>query len=116
MIADFNRDVSVLERTLGSLQQRHDVVLFPVDDPADRELPAMGQVVFEDAFGDLFEIDTDDEKGRQAYRAAWERRRSELHKLVNRLGITLIPLNTNEDVHRTITLGLRQRLVSRRFR
>jgi uncharacterized protein (DUF58 family) len=116
VIADFNREVSMLERTLGSLQQGHDVVLFPVDDPADRELPAMGQVVFEDAFGDLFEVNTDDEKGRQAYRAAWEHRRSELQKLAKRLGITLIPLKTNEDVHRTITLGLRQRLASRRFR
>lgn len=116
VIADFNREVEPLERTLGSLAQRHDVVLLPVDDQADRELPSMGSVVFEDARGRRLEIDTDDEAGRAAYRAAWEARRTALQKLANRLGLMLIPLRTDEDIHRTLALGLRRRLQSRSYR
>ncbi len=110
VIGDFNRELSSLETTLGRLQQRHEVVLLPVDDPADRELPAMGPVVFENAAGELFEVDTDDAQGRAAYEAAWHRRREALERLANRLAITLIPLSTAEDVRATLALGLRRRL------
>ncbi len=116
VIADLDRDVEPLERTLGSLAQRHDVVLLPVDDPADRELPAMGTVVFEDGQGRRCEIDTDDQTGRDAYRDAWERRRTALKRLANRLGLIMIPLRTDEDIHRTLALGLRRRLQSRGHR
>lgn len=116
VIGEFNRDVSALERTLGSLQQRHDVVLFPIDDPVDRDLPEMGTVVFENPAGDRVAINTDDKQGRKAYRTAWLDRRLALQKLANRLGIDVIPLRTDEEVHKGITEGLRQRLAARRFR
>lgn len=116
VIGDFNREVSVLEGTLGSLRQRHDVVLLPIDDPADRDLPAMGAVEFENTAGDRILIDTDDEAGRRAYRSAWLDHRHALLKLASRLGVDVIPLRTDEEVHKTITDGLRQRLAMRRFR
>ena len=95
-----------LERSLGSLRQRHDVVLLPVDDPADRDLPAMGPIIFSNAAGELLEVDTDNEAGRQAFREDWEQRRDELQQLTYRLGIGLIPISTNEDVHLSLIEGL----------
>ena len=63
VIADFNRDIRSLENQLGSMCQRHTLVLLPVDDAADREIPAMGTVTFTAANGELLEINTDDSHG-----------------------------------------------------
>ena len=108
IIAPLNQVTVGLERLLGSLRQRHDVVLLPVDDPADSELPAMGPVIFSNAAGELLEVDTDNEEGRQAFRADWEQRREELQQLSYRLGLGLIPLSTTDDIHRTMIEGLRR--------
>ena len=112
VIADFNRDIAGLERTLGQSIQRHSLVLVPVDDPADCELPAMGRVQFRDVGGEQVEVDTDDPAGREAYRRHWQDRRSELLRLANRLGIAVIPISTERDVH----LSLRDGLARRRHR
>jgi uncharacterized protein (DUF58 family) len=113
VIADLNRDLPGLEKRLVQLRQRHSVVLLPVDDPAERELPRIGRAVFRGFDGEIVEIDTNDEAGRRAYRRAWETRRDMLVQLANRLGIALIPLATDENVHRSLMSGLRRRAQSR---
>ncbi|MGB5717450.1 MAG: DUF58 domain-containing protein, partial [Gammaproteobacteria bacterium] len=107
VIAPINQVTIGFERILGSLKQRHDVVLLPVDDPADRDLPSMGPVIFSNAAGELLEVDTDSEAGREAFRADWEQRREELQQLAFRLKLGLIPVSTNEDVHKSLVSGLR---------
>ncbi len=107
VIAPLNQVTTGLERILGSLRQRHDVVLLPVDDPADHELPAMGPVIFSNAAGELLEVDTDNEAGRQAFRDDWEQRREELQQLAYRLGLGMIPVSTTDEIHRTMIEGLR---------
>ena len=109
VIADLNRDVAALEIPLGRLSQRHEVVLLPVDDPADSYLPAMGRVQFRSADGDALTIDTDSRSGRDAYRARWISRRDALGHMARKLGIPVIPLPTNEDVHQSLVRGLRLR-------
>lgn len=116
IIADLDRDIAPLEQLLGSLRQRHAVVLLPVDDPADRDMPPMGRVIFSAPDGRLLEVDTDDEAGRQAYRADWERRRDALRAMASRLGVALVPLRTDEDVHRSLMQGLRRRARARVLR
>jgi uncharacterized protein (DUF58 family) len=110
LAADFNRESHTLEQKIGRLRQRQEIVLFPVDDPADWELPAMGRVVFTAPDGSRLEIDTDSEPGRAAYRHEWETRRAHLQVMCKRLGVDLIPLYTYEDVHRTLVAGLRRRM------
>ncbi len=107
VIAPINNITIGLERILGSLKQRNDVVLMPVDDPADRDLPAVGPVIFSNAAGELLEVDTDNEAGRRAFREDWEQRREELQQMSYRLGMGLIPISTNEEVHTTLISGLR---------
>lgn len=109
VIAALNRDVTPLEKPLGALRQRHTVVLLPVDDPADQDIPSMGRVVFSGPDGNLVEIDTDNDAGRRLYRMDWDKNRHELQSMANSLGITLIPLHTQQDVHRAITEGLWRR-------
>lgn len=107
VIAPINQVTAGFERIVGSLKQRHDVVLLPVDDPADRDLPSMGPVIFSNAAGELLEVDTDSEAGREAFRLDWEQRREELQQLSFRLKLGLIPVSTNEDVHQSLVTGLR---------
>ena len=113
VIADFNRDLEGLERTLGQSRQRHSLVLVPVDDPADRELPDMGRVQFREPGGEQIEVDTNDPAGRDAYRQRWETRRSNLLRLANRLGIAVVPISTDRDVHVSLRDGLARRGRSR---
>lgn len=108
VIAAINQVTIGLERTLGSLRQRHDVLLLPIDDPADRDLPSIGSVIFSNTVGELLEVDTDNELGRRAFREDWELRREELKQMAYRLGIGFIPLRTDADVHYVLTEGLRR--------
>jgi len=107
VIAPVNQVTTGLERLLGNLKQRHDVMLLPIDDPADTELPDMGTVIFSNAAGELLEVDTGNAAGREAFREDWQQRREELQQLCYRLGIGLIPISTNKDVHRSLINGLR---------
>jgi len=109
VIADLNREISSLESTLGRLRQRHAVVLIPVDDPADWEIPAMGRVTFTGPDGRQVEINTDDKEGREAYQAAWNERRSLLKQLTSRLAISLIPVRTDQEIHLELMRGLMRR-------
>ena len=115
VIADFNRDLQGLDKTLGQVCQKHSVVLVPVDDPADREIPSVGRALFRDAEGRLVEIDTDDADGQRAFSERWEARRASLNKLANRLGVAVIPVQTSEEVHRSLMSGLALRARSRAY-
>ena len=79
VIADLNREPMSLEQVLGNLIQRHTVVLLPVDDPSDWEIPDMGHVTFTGTDGELIEIDTGNEPARKAYLEGWEERRNALN-------------------------------------
>jgi uncharacterized protein (DUF58 family) len=113
VIADLNRDVAALEYALGRLCQHRDLVLLPVDDPADWEMPAMGNVLFRAPDGEMLALNTDSEPGRRAYREAWDVRRKALLATANRFGVPLIPLLTHEDVHLSLLKGLRRRVRGR---
>jgi uncharacterized protein (DUF58 family) len=108
VIADFNHNLEGLERTLGSLIQRHAVVLLPVDDPADQVIPEMGPMVFLGPDGELVEIDTSDRGAREEYTQAWHARRDLLLALANRLNIIVLPIRTDEDIHITLLRDLRR--------
>jgi len=107
VVADMNREVTSLETTLGRLSQRHSLVLVPIDDKADRDLPDLGRALFTDQEGNLLEIETGDEAGRDDYRKAWEQNRQLLAGVANRLRIPLIPVATDEDVHHALMRGMR---------
>ena len=115
VIADFNREHKGLVQGLAQLRQRHAVVLVPVDDPADRDLPDMGDVMFRGPDGELLIVNTADAAGREAYREAWQQRRNHLVQLANGAGCALIPIDTASDVHATLMQGLERRLRMRSF-
>jgi uncharacterized protein (DUF58 family) len=113
VIADLNRDAMGLESVLGDLGQRNSIALIPIDDPADWEIPSMGVTTFTGTDGTLIEIDTDDPEARRAYRSAWEERRLLLQAIVHRLGIVLLPVRTDTEIHLSLIRALEQRARSR---
>ena len=115
VIADFNRRLDGLEKPLSMLAQHQSVVLVPVDDPADKELPDMGEALFRGPDGRLLTVNTGSTKARTDYHLAWQRRRDTLTRLANQLGIAVIPIATNEDVHRSLMRGLERRARVRAF-
>lgn len=110
VVGDFNLDPLAIERPLGQLTQRHTVVLVPIDDPAERALPAIGRVLFRSPDGDLREVDTDDPAGREAYAKVWQVRRTALQAMCIRLGVIVAAVRTDRDVHEALAKGLRRRL------
>jgi len=109
IIADLNRDPMELEPILGTLIQRNAVALIPVDDPADWEIPAMGVTTFTGTDGTLIEIDTDDPRARQDYLDTWRERRGTLRAMSYRLGVPLLPVRTDEEIHLSLIHHLEQR-------
>ncbi len=109
IVGDLNREPGPLHQALGQLCQKHELVLMPVDDPADREIPQIGRVVFSTRDGSRIEVDTDSEAGRRHYREVWEANRRALETLTRRLGIAFIPVPTNEEVQSVLVAGLRRR-------
>ena len=113
VIADLNRDVMGLERVLGGLIQRNSVVLIPIDDPADWEIPAMGLATFAGTDGTLIEIDTDDPAAARAYRQTWQGRRDLLTAMARRLHVVLLPVSTQDEIHLALIHALEQRARAR---
>jgi len=109
LIGDFNRNPAELERPIGRLCQRREVVLIPIDDPVDREIPSMGRVLFSSPDGQRVEVDTDSTEGRRLYLERWERYRAQLRTITTRLGVTVIPITTDGDVRNTLLEALRLR-------
>jgi uncharacterized protein (DUF58 family) len=115
VIADFNRELEGLSRALGQLRQHHAVVLVPVDDVADYQLPDMGNVLFRAPDGELLSVDTTQPAGREAYRRNWQGRRDRLVQIANNAGCAMIPVLTDQDVHLPLMQGLQRRLRTRAF-
>ena len=109
VIADLNREPMDLERIIGNLIQRNSVVLMPVDDPADWEIPPMGVTTFTGTDDTLIEIDTDDPQARQVYRETWLERREILQAMTYRLNVILLPIRTDEEIHVSLIRNLEQR-------
>ena len=104
IVADFNHSLSEdFEQRLGHLKQRHQVVLIPVDDPADKEIPNVGKVVFVAPGGQRMLVNTRDAAGLEKYKQQWQENRQNLINITQRLGLMFIPISTTEDIHHTLT-------------
>jgi uncharacterized protein (DUF58 family) len=108
IISDFQHATEAIEKRLGNLRRTCDVVLIAVNDPADREIPAMETVIFTDDAGNKLILDTDSRIGREAYRRQWFENRKRLEDMAARRKIGIVDLHTNEDVYTDLLLGLRR--------
>jgi len=108
IVANFNQDIQPLVYGLGKLSQGHQLLLIPIDDPAEKNLAMMGKVQFMDNQGQRLDVNTSDARGQQAYFELWQQRRQRLIALSRRFAIALLPISTDDDVRQRLLAGLYQ--------
>jgi uncharacterized protein (DUF58 family) len=91
------------ERVLGVLAQRHEVIAVRLWDAREVELPDAGVVAMEDAeTGEQLFVDTSDPVLRRRVREMSAARDAELHAAMNRAGVDLYDISTEEDLVRAL--------------
>jgi uncharacterized protein (DUF58 family) len=104
MAAHLRRNVvfseNLAQASLTKLRQtnrRHDVVATHIVDRFEMELPEVGMIVLKDAeTGEVVEVDTSDERKREAFHRRAEQNQAELVRLFRSSGIDSIQLRTGE--------------------
>ena len=85
------------ERPLKFLARRHDVVVAPLEDPSEWNLPDIGVARFVDPeTGQVVSVDTSDQRVREGFRNASEAERAARRQLLRRLAIDEVPVNTKD--------------------
>ncbi len=108
IVSDFSEPMERLERQLGNLHRRCDVVLVAVQDPADREIPAMGTIIFSDDAGQKLTFPSGSQEARDAYEKQWNENRKQLEDIARRRGIGIVDLHTGKDIYMDLQRGLRR--------
>jgi len=98
LVSDFLSDTE-FQRPLRIAGRRHDLVVFHISDPRERDLPDVGFLALEDAEdGRQAWVDTSSKAVRTRYAAASRRRDAELQAEMRKLGVDLVRLSTDESV------------------
>jgi uncharacterized protein (DUF58 family) len=91
------------ERPLAQLARRHEVIAVRLHDPAERELPAFGLGVMQDAeTGEQLFVDADDPVFRERYAAAVGQREDAMLAAFSDAGVDALELSTDDDLLDTL--------------
>lgn len=99
IISDFGNVTEKLEKQLGNLRKRCDVVLIVVNDPADTHMAAIGNVMFSNGNTDSISINTDSKTGRASYTEEAMKNNDRLINMAIKFRIAIIHIATNRDVY-----------------
>lgn len=99
------------EQQLTLLARHSEILLLPLSDPLDHQLPAAGRLRFAER-GAQLELDSHNLDLRNAYQAQGEARQARWLRLSQKLGVPLLPLHT----HSEMTDQLRDHLNGQRSR
>ena len=87
------------ERPLAMLGHRHEVVALRLVDRRERDLPAAGLVVVEDAeTGELLSVDTSDPELRRRFAALADERHAQVTTALRRAGVDEHTITTEDDL------------------
>ena len=87
------------DKPLGMLTQRHEVLAVRLYDPLESKLPDIGPIVLEDAeTGEQLFVDSHDAHFRLRFTEAARRREYELNAALQRLGVDVLALSTEDDL------------------
>jgi uncharacterized protein (DUF58 family) len=99
------------ERAMRLAGRRHDLVAIRLQDPVERQLPALGWLVCEDAeSGDVVELDTADPVVRRAFDLERRARESGLRDGFRRAGVDAVVCETGLAYRRALLEFFEQRL------
>ena len=116
VVSDCYEDPAQVQHGIGALRARgHDVILFHVLDPAERDLPGEGAATFEDAeTGERMPLRP--EALRERYLAEMHAHRAELSRLLGADGADYVPLTTDQPLDHALYAYLERRLAASRVR
>jgi uncharacterized protein (DUF58 family) len=116
VVSDCYEDPESVQRGVSSLRGRgHDVILFHLLDPAERDLPGDGATTFEDAeSGERLPLRP--EVLREKYQAQVAAHRAELARLLAQNGTDYVGLVTDQPLDVALHAYLEHRLASSRVR
>ena len=81
---------------LRQVSRRHDLVAVQISDPYEEQLPGLGRLVLQDAeTGEVVEVNTHDERRREAFAVRQERTRRELDRLFRQAKVDAIRVRTD---------------------
>lgn len=87
-----------IEKPLGVVSRKHDLIVIGINDPAEEVLPGLGLVELEDAeTGRQVLVNTFSHRTRRFVQEQAMRRRREIEGLFGRFGVDFIPLWTTEE-------------------
>ncbi len=116
VVSDCYEDPALVQRATGALRARgHDVILFHVLDPAERELPGDGAATFEDAeTGERLPLRP--EALRQRYQEQVREHQAELARRLGQDRVDYVPLSTADPLDLALHAYLERRLAASRVR
>lgn len=116
VVSDCYEDPVEVQRSMGALRARgHDVVLFHILDPAERDLPGEGAATFEDAeSGERLPLRP--EILREKYQAEVAGHRGELSRLLSKNGTDYVGITTDRPLDHALHAYLERRLAASRVR
>jgi uncharacterized protein (DUF58 family) len=116
VVSDCYDEPARIQHGLGALRGRgHDVIVFHLLDPAERELPGDGAATFEDAeTGERLPIRP--EALRERYREQVVEHGRELARLLGQDRIDYVPLTTDQPLDLALHAYLERRLAASRVR
>ncbi|MBN8246610.1 MAG: DUF58 domain-containing protein [Verrucomicrobia bacterium] len=116
VVSDFLAPLDRLEGALGMLiASGHEVMLFPVQDPAEAEFGFDQPALFEDVENERV-LFIDPTAARGEYRRRMEAHGSGLRDLCQRLGVVMHPVRTDEPLERMLFAFLQERAQRRPLR
>ena len=108
LLSDFFADP--LDRPLGTLARRHELIALRLSDPVEKKIPAVGRVVLQDA-ENLLEtlVNTSNSNVRMAYEKLMRRQREGVERILRKHGIDHAELPTDGDPLRALHRLFRKR-------
>jgi len=103
---DINKNLQH-EAGISLLNKRCDVVFIAINDQADKTIYPIGRMAFCSYDTEKICVNTDSSAGREAYAAQWNENRQLLNAITSRFKIPLIELTTESEIHRDLTMGLK---------
>lgn len=87
-----------IEKPLGVVSRRHDLIVISINDPAEENLPDLGMVELEDAeTGRQLLVNTASVRTRRYISEQIRKRREEMGRLLQRFGVDWVQLRTGEE-------------------
>ncbi|MDQ2897626.1 MAG: DUF58 domain-containing protein, partial [Actinomycetota bacterium] len=97
VISDF-RDQHTWERPIGSLRVRHSVIAVEIDDPRERDLPAVGHLTLVNPeTGARVQVNTSQRRVRERFAALEHERRGRVTAELRRLRVPHLTVGTDQD-------------------